>query len=76
MPTEKKRTFQERVEIRVNTVLIALERLARVSNGENVVPGNAATEIGGVIRAAVDKTMSGIGRADRKVDGLKLKAKF
>ena len=31
------KTFQQRVELRVNTVLVSLDRLSRISNAENVV---------------------------------------
>lgn len=73
---DKKRTFQERVELRVNTVLIALDRLSKISSGENVVPNGAVSEIGAVLRPALDKALSGLATSDRKASGLKLKAKF
>jgi len=66
-----KKTFQQRVELRVNSVLIALDRLSRVSNGENVVNKTQADAISKAVKPAVESCLTNITSKDRQASGFK-----
>ena len=65
------KTFQQRVELRINTVLIALDRLARVSNAENVVSGAQKAKLESAINAGVKECYATVASKDRAASGFK-----
>lgn len=70
MPKVKK-TFSQRAELRVNSVLVALDRLARVSNAENVVSKADQAKAATALKPALDKALAGMVTADRQSSGFK-----
>lgn len=66
------KTFTQRVSLRVNTVLVALERLGKISNSENVVSKADQAKIVAAIKPAYEKAMAQITTADRQASGFTL----
>lgn len=71
MAKNEGKTFTQRVEGRVNTVLMSLERLGKISNGENVVTATQQAKVSAILKPALEKALANLTKTDRQASGFK-----